>query len=410
VPTLASYRGLDLLSPELTADPYPALAALRREDPVHWSEQHGAWLISRYDDVVAAFMDGRMSSDRVAPLLESMDAERRATAGQVLELIKDWMVVTDPPAHTRLRRLAARAFSPRRVAAAEERIQRLVDELLDDFVAGGHSDLVAHFTYPLPATVIAELIGAPPEDRDRFKSWSHDLSLVAFGAGGEARPDRHERAMGGLQELLDYFEQQIERARSNPSEGNMISGLLEGDDDGNVLTDEEMKAMCALMLFAGHETTTTLISTGVVTLLQHPDQLAALKADPALVATAVEEILRYEGAIKVLIRWVTDDVELHGKRIEAGQRVYLLPGSANRDEARFADPDTVDIARKPNPHVAFGKGVHACIGAQLARIESRAAIGAIFSRMPELRLADRPLEWTPSLASRALREVHVEHD
>jgi cytochrome P450 len=410
VPTLASYRGLDLLSPELTADPYPALAALRREDPVHFSEEHGAWLISRYDDVVAAFMDERMSSNRVAPLLDSMDAERRATAGQVLELIKGWMVVTDPPEHTRLRRLAARAFSPRRVAAAEERIQRLVDELIDEFVEGGHSDLVANFTYPLPATVIAELIGAPPEDRDRFKSWSHDLSLVAFGAGGEARPDRHERAMRGLQELLDYFEQQIERARSNPSEGNMISGLLEGDDDGNVLSDEEMKAMCALMLFAGHETTTTLISTGVVTLLQHPDQLAALKADPALVATAVEEILRYEGAIKVLIRWVTDDVELRGKRIEAGQRVYLLPGSANRDAERFADPDTVDIARKPNPHVAFGKGVHACIGAQLARIESRAAIGAIFSRMPELRLADRPLEWIPSLASRALREVHVEHN
>jgi cytochrome P450 len=410
VPTLASYRGLDLLSPELTADPYPALAALRREDPVHWSEEHGAWLISRYDDVVAAFMDPRLSSNRVAPLLASMDAERRATAGQVLELIKGWMVVSDPPEHTRLRRLAARAFSPRRVAASEEGIQRLVDELLDDFVAGGHSDLVAHFTYPLPATVIAELIGAPPEDRDRFKSWSHDLSLVAFGAGGEARPDRHERAMGGLQELLDYFEQQIDRARGNPSEENMISGLLEGDGEGNVLTDDEMKAMCALMLFAGHETTTTLISTGVVTLLQHPDQLAAMQADPSLVTTTVEEILRYEGAIKVLIRWVIEDLELRGKRIDAGQRVYLLPGSANRDPERFADPDTVDIARKPNPHVAFGKGVHACIGAQLARIESRIAIGAIFSRMPELRLADRPLEWTPSLASRALREVHIEHD
>jgi cytochrome P450 len=165
------------------------------------------------------------------------------------------------------------------------------------------------------------------------------------------------------------------------------------------------------MLFAGHETTTTLISTGVVTLLQHPEQLAALKADSqGLTATTVEEILRYEGAIKVLIRWVTEDFELRGKRIEAGQRVYLLPGSANRDPERFSDPDVVDIARKPNPHVAFGKGVHACVGAQLARIESRIAIGAIFGRMPELRLADRPLEWTPSLASRALREVHVEHD
>ncbi len=410
MPALASFSTLDLLSPELTADPYPALAALREEDPVHWSEKHGAWLVGRYDDVVAAFMDKRLSSNRVAPLLDAMDDERRATVGPVLEMIKGWMVVTDPPEHTRLRRLAARAFSPQRVAATEGRIQRLVDELLGDFIEGGHSDLVAHFTYPLPATVIAELIGAPPEDRDRFKSWSHDLSLVAFGAGGAARPDRHERAMRGLQELLGYFEQQIDRARRHPSDDNMISGLLEGDADGNVLTDEEMKAMCALMLFAGHETTTTLISTGVVTLLQRPDQLAALQADPALATTTVEEILRYEGAIKVLIRLVTEDLELRGKRIEAGQRVYVLPGSANRDPERFADPDTVDITRKPNPHVAFGKGVHACIGAQLARIESRVALGSIFRRLPNLRLADRPLEWTPSLASRALREVHVEHD
>lgn len=409
MPALASFGDLDLLSPELTADPYPALGALRDEDPVHWSERHGAWLVGRYDDVVAAFMDRRLSSDRVTPILDAMDDSRRATVGPVLEMLQGWMVVTDPPEHTRLRRLAARAFSPRRVAATEGRIQHLVDELLDDFIEGGHSDLVAHFTYPLPATVIAELIGAPPEDRDRFKSWSHDLSLVAFGAGGDARPDRHERALRGLHELLAYFEQQIERARKHPSEENMIAGLLEGDADGNVLTDDEMKAMCALMLFAGHETTTTLISTGVVMLLQNPEQLAALQLDQELAATTVEETLRYEGAIKVLIRVVKEDMELGGKQIESGQRVYLLPGSANRDAARFAAPDTVDITRKPNPHVAFGKGVHACIGAQLARIESRIALASIFRRLPDLRLADKPLEWTPSLASRALREVHVEH-
>lgn len=409
--TTAATPNDDLMSAEILADPYPALAAMRASDRIHWSDAQRAWFVTRYDDVVAAFGDARLSSDRVRPLLAKMDqTQLDDTAGRVMELLTGWMVVTDPPAHTRLRRLAANAFNPRRVAAMEGRIQGLVDELLTDFIAEGRADLIGDFTFPLPATVIAELLGAPPEDRERFRHWSEDLAQIAFGAGGDGKAERHERGMRGLQELLDYFGGLIEEARADPGGENMIAGLLEGDGKGNVLDLEEMKAMLALMLFAGHETTTNLIATSTVLLLQRPDQLALLRERPDLINQTVEETLRYEGAIRVLIRWVTKDFTWHGKEIRAGQRVFLLLGGANRDPAKFGDPDRLDITRKPNPHVAFGKGVHACIGAQLARIETRIALAAIIDRLPGLRLAEQDLQWTPNLASRALRAVHVEHD
>jgi cytochrome P450 len=399
----------NLLAPEVNADPYPYLGALREADPVHWSEAHNAWLVTRYDDVAAAFLDPRLSSDRVRPLLDKM-GERGHDAATMMEMLTGWMVVTDPPAHTRLRRLAAAAFKPQRVAAMGDRIQVLVDELLDEFVEAGHDDLIAHFAYPLPATVIGELIGAPPEDRDRFRGWSNDLALVAFGAGGDARDDRHARALAGLRELLDYFGEQIERARAEPGE-DMISDLLAPGEDGERLTDDEVKAMCALMLFAGHETTTSTIASAVVTLSGHPDQLELMRADPELTRKAVEEVLRFEGAIKVLIRWVVEDLELRGKEIKAGQRVFLVPAAANRDPEKFPDPDRVDVTRSPNAHLAFGKGPHACIGAQLARLEMRIALRSLYERLPGLRPAPgAPLEWQPSLASRALRGLRVVHD
>jgi cytochrome P450 len=318
------------------------------------------------------------------------------------------MVVSDPPEHTRLRRLVARAFSPKRIAASEQRIRELVDELLDDFIAGGHSEFVRHFAFPLPATVIAELIGAPAEDRDRFGAWSSDLAMIAFGAGGEERSDRHTRAERGLEEMLAYFGERIDDARRHPGE-DMISGLLEGDGEGNVLDQEEMEAMCALMLFAGHETTTNLLSAMVLHLTRTPDQMRLVQSQPDLVGGAVEEILRYDGPIKVLQRWVTEDVETRGKTIRAGERVFTVLAGANRDPERFPDPDTLDITRSPNRHVAFGRGVHSCIGAQLSRIEGRVALSRLLDRLPGLNVPDQPLAYVPTVAARALKELHVEH-
>lgn len=401
----------DLLAPSVNADPYAYFARLRVEDPVHWNPVHRAWLVTRYDDVLAAFKDKRLSSDRVRPLLAHLDDERRERMGPVLELMARWMVVSDPPEHTRLRKLAQGAFNPRRINAMEGRIVEIVDELLDAFIASGSKNFVEDFAFPLPAIVIAEVMGTPAADRDRFREWSNQLSAVAFGQGGDGREDRHVEAMRGLDELLRYFDGLIEQARREPGEANMITGLLEGNGRGDVLDHDEMKAMCALMLFAGHETTTNLLSAMMLMLLEHPDQLELLRADRSLVRGAVEEALRYDGSIKILHRWVTEDVELGGKRITAGERVFLVLSSANRDPEHFERADEVDITRSPNTHMAFGKGWHTCIGAQLSRIESVAAYERILDRLPGLRLEPgQRLEWLPMLAARSLRELRIEHD
>jgi cytochrome P450 len=404
---------VDLLAPDVNDDPYPHFAALREQDPVHWSDRHRGWIITRYDDCAAALMDyKRLSSDRVRPLLAAMPEERRAQAGPVYELMTGWMVVSDPPEHRRLRGLAANAFNPKRVVAMEGEIQRLIDEVLDEFIASGEQDLIAGFSYPLPATVIAKLIGAREEDTSRFRDWSLALAHVAFGAGGEDRSERHATAMQGLEQMIEYFGELLEYRRSNPGE-DMISDLLQDNPKWGRLDDDEIKAMCALMLFAGHETTTSTIASAVLTLIQNPDQLALLQADPdGLAGGAAEEALRYEGAIKILHRWTLSDHEIRGREIKAGDRVYIAPAAANRDPEKFEDPDRFDITRAPNPHMAFGKGIHACIGAQLARLEMRLALASLVKRLPGLRLADpgQELRWVPSLASRGLEELRIAYD
>jgi cytochrome P450 len=401
----------DLLSPAAIQDPYPIFERLREDDPVHYSDAHRAWLVTRYDDVVEGLGDPRLSSDRVRPLLNALTPEARSRAGGVMALIADWMVVSDPPVHTRLRRHATLAFHPRKVVAMEDRIREIVDEQLDAFIASGEQDVVAGFAFPLPATVISELLGAPAQDAERFKVWSDELALVAFGAGGQARAERHARAERSVTEMFDYFQGLIDRARAHPGGDDMVSCLVAGDESGERLSDEEITSMCALMLFAGHETTTTTITSAVKLLIEHPEQLEHVRADPKAAGKAVEEVLRMEGAIKLLHRWVTEDLEIRDRAIREGDRVLLVLGSANRDPRKFPEPERFDVTRSPNAHIAFGKGVHACIGAMLARIEMRLAVAAIAARLPGLRFADgAEARWTPSLASRGLAELRIEHD
>ena len=402
----------DLLGAAAAADPYPIYAELREHAPVHWSERHRAWLVTRYADVAAAFADKALSNDRVRPLLERRRAEGKpdlppSASERVLAMLADWMVVTDPPAHTRLRTLAAGAFKGQRISAMDDRITALVDELLDGVVdRAGPLDLIAEVAYPLPATVIATMLGTPPDDRDRFRDWSDELALVAFGAGGEARAERHERALAGLREMDGYFRELVAARRAEPGE-DMLSALIAGREGTDALSDDELVGMCALLLFAGHETTTNSIANGVLALLRHPDQTARLRAEPELRSTAVEELLRYDGPIKVLNRWVVAPTTLGGAEISPGERVHLVLGAANRDPERFDAPDTLDLGRSPNPHVAFGKGIHACIGAQLARAETRIALARIVERMPGLTLAAEP-EWKDALASRAMESLWVQ--
>jgi cytochrome P450 len=399
----------DLLSPELTEDPYAYFAALRAEDPVHWAEASKAWLLTRYDDVVAAYADPRLSSDRVRPLLGVLPPQRRAEYGPMLETIGHWMVVTDPPSHTRLRKLANHAFRQQRVNAMGEWIGELVDDLLDEFTASGGDDFLNRIAYPLPAAVIARMMGAPQEDRDKFQHWSDELALVAFGAGGEDRASRYTRALAGVRELQEYLAELIERRRREPGE-DMISLLLTGADaEGDHLDDAELMALCSLILFAGHETTTNLLCNALVALDRHPAELARLREDPSLVNRAVEEVLRFEGPIKIIIRWVVEDHDRDGRPVRAGDRLFLVQQSANRDGGTFTDPDRFDIGRPTQPlHVGFGRGIHACLGAQLARIEARVALPKILGRLGDIRVLGE-VTWRPNVASRAVAGLRVGH-
>jgi cytochrome P450 len=397
----------DLLAPEVVHDPYPYLAELRATEPVHWSERHRGWLLTRYDDQLAALADDHLSSNRVNQLLAAMAPERRRVLGPVLGMIGDWMVTTDPPAHTRLRQLANRAFRQARVTALTDRIEALVSELLDDFVAEGRTSFIEHFAYPLPATVICELLGAPTEDRDRLRAWSDELALVAFGTGAEGS-ERHRRALAGLVDLLDYFGTLIDSKRRSPGD-DMISSLLAPEKGVEPLSEDELRGMCALTLFAGHETTTNLLANGLLALLLRPQQLAMVRTGQDT-NRAVEELLRFDGPIKVLTRWVVADTEIRGRPVRAGERVYLVVAAANRDPDQFPDPDRLDLTRHPNVHLAFGRGPHTCIGQHLARIESRVALARVVERLPGLRLSDAPIRWKPSLSSRSMEELSIAWD
>jgi cytochrome P450 len=327
----------------------------------------------------------------------------------MLEVIGRWMVVTDPPAHTRLRKLANHAFRQQRVNAMGSWIGELVDGLLDEFVASGSEDFLNDVAYPLPAAVIARMMGAPQQDRAKFQHWSDELALVAFSAGGEDRASRYTRALAGVRDLQEYLAQLIEQRRREPGE-DMISLLLGGvAEDGDHLDDAELMALCSLILFAGHETTTNLLCNALVALDRHPAELARLREDPSMVNRAVEEVLRFEGPIKIIIRWVVEDHERDGRQVKAGDRIFLVQQSANRDGGTFTDPDRFDITRPTQPlHVGFGRGIHACLGAQLARIETRVALPKVLDRLAGLRILG-DVTWRPIIASRAVSGLRVGH-
>lgn len=392
----------DLLSPEAVRDPYPLLAALREADPVHWSARHRAWLITRHDDCAAAHTDRRLSSDRMTPMLARL-RERRASPQLIamVSVLAGWMTFRDGEDHRRLRRLVNRAFTPRVVAQMRDRILAITDELIDELPGSGEIDLVAAFAYPLPAIVIAEMLGVPSADRDRFKAWSADISSLVFGAVDD--PDRHDRAESGMTELVEYFEGLIEASPGHGDETLLDHLVRVRTEDGDALSRNELLAMCTLLLFGGHETTTNLLGSGLLALLRNPVQRRRLLDDPALAAPAVEELMRFDGPSRLSVRVAAEPLELRGRSIEPGDRVFLMIGAANRDPERFEEPDVLDVGRTPNQQIGFGLGPHYCLGAPLARLEGQIAIPRLLGRLPDLRLDEAAeLSWRPTLLSRSL--------
>lgn len=394
----------EVLSPERIADPHSYFAILREHDPVHWNEKYRAWFIHRYDDVLDALRDPCFSSERIGAAYDRLTEEQKAERQPTYDILMDWLVFRDPPDHTRLRRLVSRAFTPRAVEAWRGRVIGVVEELIDGLSGRDHFDLIEDFAYPIPAVVIAEMMGVPPDDRDRFKDWSDDVMILVFGARGVG--DRRARAQQGLIELAAYLGDLVVHYRQHPAD-NIISNLVEVSEGDDSLEDPEIVANCVLFLFGGHETTTNLIGNGIRVLLNHPDQLQRLRDDPSLIKPAVEEILRFDGPSKMEVRTLADKVEMRGKTLPAGDMVYLVQHAANRDPEVFDQPDQFDIARDPNNHIGFGFGLHFCLGASVARLEGTIALEALVRRLPNLELGPEPEVWVPTMLSRGLEHLPV---
>jgi cytochrome P450 len=397
----------DLRAPEALRDPHPFFHRLRAHDPVHWSESAHAWILTGHAEVSSAFHDGdRLSSDRMTPLEARLAPDEKRAMAATFELLRGWMVFRDPPDHTRLRAPVRKALSPRQVAKLAPRIRALAHELADQMARAGRCELVQSFAFPLPAIVIAELLGVPATDRERFKTWATKLGAIVFGALDA--PSRHALAAEGAAEFTDYFHALVRRRGRDPGD-DLISRVLAARGGADGLRDEEIAGACTLLLFAGHETTTGLIANGMATLLARPEALARLRGDPALLPSAVEEMLRYEGPVRAMVRQVAVTHERGGHDLAAGDRVYLAVAAANRDPAVFRDPDRFDVARSPNPHLSFGLGLHFCLGANLARAEARIALGVLLERFPSLRLA-RPVVWGGTPIGRGVAGVELELD
>ncbi len=388
------------------ADPFALFRRLQDEDPIHWSPALRGWVITRYDDVRSVATNREMSPDRLTPFFRSLPDPAQRGLADVIRYLNLWMVFRNPPEHTRLRALMGKAFTPRAVEALRPNVAALVGTLLDRIGDGGAVDAIDALAGPLPALVIMDMLGVPREAVSSMKEWSDDMVVFVGSARGAA--DKYARAERGAHEMAGYFRAIIAERRAVPRD-DMISALIAARDEGNALSEDELVASCMLLLFAGHETTTNLIGNAIVALIRHPDQQARLRAEPALIDSAVEEFLRFDGPSHGLARVVAVDHEFGGKRLKQGERVFAMLNAANRDPRRFPDPDRLDLGRTPNRHLTFGVGPHFCLGAPLARIEGRLCLEALLRRFGRIDFAEDParLDWLDSLIMRGVRALPV---
>ncbi|HEY7122625.1 MAG TPA: cytochrome P450 [Ktedonobacterales bacterium] len=398
ISTLSLYH---LLDPEVLANPYPLYHRLRNEDPVHWDPFLHAWVVTRYDDVVTVFQ--RFSADRT-PTPEQLTALGLSALVPLAQVMVRQMLFLDPPDHGRVRGLASRAFTPRRVEVLRSHIQDITNSLLDSAQATGHMDVIADLAIPLPAIVTAEMLGVPTTDWKQLTAWSADFAQVL--GNFQHSPEHVQRIVRSLEGMTAYFQEAVRSQKEHPRDG-LISALLEAQIDGDRLSEEEVVANVIVTMVGGQETTTNLIGNGLLSLLRNPDQFERLKQDAALIPLAVEELLRYESPSQHTARLAPDDVTLGGKSIRKRQAVIAVMGAANRDPERFPDPDRLDLGRQNNRHVAFAWGGHFCFGAPLARIEGQIAFETLLRRLPNLRLEPGPIRWRENLGLRGLTALHV---
>ncbi len=390
-----------LLDPEVLANPYPLYQRLRSEDPVHWDPYLHAWVVTRYTDVVTVFQ--KFSADRT-PTPEQLTSLGLGSLTPLAKVMVLQMLFLDPPSHGRVRGLASKAFTPRRVELLRSHIQDITNSLLDAVQDKGEMDIIADLAYPLPAIVTAEMLGVPTSDWRLLTTWSADFAQVL--GNFQHNPDRAAQVIKSLEEMTAYFRSAIKEQRSNPQDG-LIHAYLTAEIDGDRFTEDEVVANTIVTMVGGQETTTNLIGNGVLSLLRNPDQLEKLRSDPTLIPSAVEELLRFESPSQQTARLAPDDVELGGKQIRKRQAVIAVMGAANRDPERFPDPDRLDITRQDNRHVAFAWASHFCFGAPLARIEGQTAFATLLHKMPNLQLKPGPIHWRENLGLRGLTALPV---
>lgn len=393
----------DLFSQTFKADPFPTFTRMRQNDPIyahHAPDGRVIWYITRYEDVVAILRDNEHFVKDVRHAFTPEPLSRRTTLHQ---LINENMLFADPPDHTRLRALVNQAFTPKRIEALRPRLHQLAHELLDRVAPLGQMDLMADYALPLPVVVIADLLGIPEADRAAVADWSQ--AIISPGSRGHTYKARKQKVRALVVYLRELFQERGLRPRDD-----LITALVQAESAGDRLSEAELSSMVALLIVTGHETTVNLIGNGVLSLLQHPEQLALVREKPELMAQAVEELLRYDGPVETsTTRWVGQTTTYKGHTMQRGDVVRLVFTSANRDETAFTCPNSLDITRSDNKHLAFGMGIHYCLGAPLARLEGAIALTILWQRLPSLRLAISPdaLAWRSGVLFRGLRELPV---
>jgi pimeloyl-[acyl-carrier protein] synthase len=406
-PSLSLYH---LLDPQVLANPYPLYHRLRSEDPVYWDPFLHAWVVTRYADVVTVFQ--KFSANRT-PTPEQLTTLGLSALTPLAQVMVRQMLFLDNPAHARVRGLASKAFTPRRVEVLRSHIQDITESLLDTVLARekrgqhgqhGQMDIIADLAYPLPAIVTAEMLGVPTTDWQQLTAWSADFAQVL--GNFQHNPDYAAKALRSLEEMLVYFRSAVREQQQHPRDG-LIHALISAELNGDRLTEDEVVANTIVTMVGGQETTTNLIGNGMLSLLRNPDQLAKLKADSSIMPSAIEELLRYESPSQHTARLAPDDVTLGDKTIHKRQAVIAVMGAANRDPERFVNPDQLDIGREDNRHVAFAWASHFCFGAPLARLEGQIAFTTLMRRMPTIALKPDPIAWRENLGLRGLKALPV---
>ncbi|MGA8639350.1 MAG: cytochrome P450 [Candidatus Sulfotelmatobacter sp.] len=396
-----------LFTDEILQDPYPAYARLHEEGPLHYLDVDGKWAlwsIVSHAECSSAAKDPRLSAKRSQQMILSLPLSSQSEFSELVRMLGLWLIFMDPPEHTRLRKLLNKGFSPAAIEGLRPQVEAIVDEMLKPLRHGAEVDLMHEFANPMPVRIILEMLGIPQELRDTFVNWSR--AIAVFRGSPDRTVEQTRDAQDALIALTDFFKKTVAERRRNKG-NDLISLLIDIEEEGEVLTEEELYAQCIALLFAGHETTRNLIGNGMYTLLRHPQETAELRENPEMIRTAVEEILRYESPVQFTARVLKEEVEICGQHIPKKWSVLCMLGAANRDPKRFKDPDRLDLKRLNNQHLAFSAGPHACIGGQLARLEGQIALLNLVQRFPEMKLAGPRPEWAPTFGFRGLKSLPV---